>query len=329
MARSPGQRLLLLHIMDYLFERTDETHTVTWAEINSHLENEHELSVERKTLYQYITLLEEYGLDIHRHKMQGYKVVKRTFTLSELQLLIDCIQSSKFITQAKANTITKKLKEQTSYHNRATLERQNYVINRIRNMDDSIFRDVDKIHAAISAKRKIGFRYFTYDLEKEKFYRKKDGYIVSPYALMWNDDNYYLLAYDSEQEKMRHFRVDKMERIRKVDELLDGQDVFQRMNISERKIQQFSMYGGIEERVVLRFTNDLVGVALDRFGKDIPIEPSGEKHFITRVSVEVSPQFYGWLCGLGDRVKIVAPESVAQKMNEHVAKIAALYKEDV
>ena len=333
MAKSFGQRLKLFYLLDYLLENTDENHTVGASEISEHLERKYGIPVERKTIYTDIALLKEYGeaenrtleMDYDTQK-RGYNVFNRDFELYELQLLVDCILSSKFITQQKAKEITDKLKRLTSRHNRQTLERRSYVVNRIRSENDSIFNFVDSIHEAIANDCKITFQYFEYSHEKEKVFKNKAGiYEASPFALMWNDDNYYLVAF--EKNKIKHFRVDKMEKISIIEEMREGKEIFKQLNLEERRIRVFSMFSGKEENVKLRFINNLADVIIDRFGKDIIIMPDDETHSIINVTVETSPTFYGWLCNFGRKIKILSPAHVVENMAKHVAAIASMYQD--
>lgn len=327
MTQSENKRLKLLYLRDYLLENTDENHTVKLTDIINHLQTAHGIEVERKTIYTDFSLLKEYGIEIeYDAQAQGYRIVERVFEPYELQLLVDSVQSSKFITAKIAKEISDKLKKFASKHERKTLDRQNYVPNRIRNMNDSAFYGLNDIHACIANDKRLSFRYFTYTVKKEKSYRKKgEVYVVSPYGLIWNDSNYYLLAF--ERGRMKHFRVDKMDSVTALDEEREGKDAFKALNLSERSSKLFSMYGGKEERVGLRFSNHLTGVVIDRFGKDdISMRPDGEDHFTVNVAVEISPQFFGWLCGLRRGVKIVSPDTVIKEMGEYVSSIAEMYQ---
>lgn len=330
MAHSEDKRKKLLYMLQYLLENTDENHFAKTPDIIEYLENTYSVTVERKTIYTDIKLLQDYGeaIDleiVYDAREKGYKVMQREFELDDLQLLIDSVQSSKFITQRKAKELTDKLKRQTSRHNRPTLDRRAYVANRIRNMNDSAFYGLDNIHAAIAEGIKISFRYFNYNISKEKEYNKK-SYAASPFALLWNEGNYYLLAYEG--GKMKHFRVDKMDNVKLMDEKREGKDTFKALNLSERSTKVFSMYGGKEETVTLRFSNHLTGVVIDRFGKDVGIRPDGDKHFIVHVAVEVSPQFFGWLCGLGKAVRLVSPAPIVEQLRDYVKGIAGMYEAD-
>ena len=171
---------------------------------------------------------------------------------------------------------------------------------------------------------KISFKYFTYDLQKKKKYYKRGAfYKASPYALLWNDDNYYLLAYEG--GKMKHFRVDKMDNIRVDYEKREGKEAFKALKLTDRSLKVFSMFGGTEENVTMHFSNHLTGVVIDRFGRDVMLLPVDEHHFSVSVKVEVSPQFFGWVCGLGKGVRIVSPAAVVEQMGEYVKEIANMY----
>ena len=327
MTGSDDKRKKLLYILQYLLENTDDEHYANVTDIIEHLAVEYDIHVDRKTIYADIKLLREYGeqFDIEiddRKSTKGYRIMSREFELDELQLLIDSVQSSKFITDRKAKVLTDKLKRLTSRHNRRVLDRRAYVANRIRNMNDSVFYFVDNIHAAIADDKKITFRYFTYNAQKEKEYNRK-SYIASPFALLWNDGNYYMMAFES--GKMKYFRVDRMDNVKLTDEKRSGKGENREIILSERSTKVFAMYGGKEERVSLRFSNHLIGVVIDRFGRDIMMIPDGSKHFTVSVVVEISPQFFGWLCGLGKGVKITFPDEVIEQMKKHVDGIAGMY----
>ena len=320
--RSSDQRTKLLHNLEYLLENTDENHFVKNADIQKYLSNRG-IGADQRTVVSDIKTLQDYGYEVeYDYREKAYHIISRDFELYQLQLLIDSVQSSKFIPQKEAKELSSKIKKLASRNDRILLERRNYVANRVRSLNDSVFYHIDDIHSAIADGWKLSFHYFTYDLQKKKRYFK-EHYIVSPYALIWNDDNYYLLAYHAGM--MKHFRVDKMDDIKIVKERREGVEAFKTLKLTERSLKVFSMYGGAEETITLRFSNNLIGVVLDRFGRDIRISPDDDRHFKITVKVEVSPQFYGWLCGLGTGVRIIHPDEVAQKMGEYVRSIAKMY----
>ena len=336
--RKLNQKLKLFRIYDYLLENTDENHTVSRENIKEHLSKTHKIDIERKTIYTDIDLLKEYAeekyeVDVaieYDSKEHGYRVIQKDFEILDLQLLIDCVQSSKSITQKIADEIIKKLKKFASKYELDKLNRQNYVSNRIRVINNSAYYQADAIHMCIREKRKLSFKYFTYTTKKKEsdyeklYYKKGNPYIVSPYALIWEDNKYYLIAYEG--KKLKHFRTDRMDNIKPLDERRKGEEDFERFNLSEYITKMFNMYSGVEERVNLRFHNRLAGVVIDRFGKEIDMKPDGDKHFTISVVVDVSPQFFGWLVGLGVSVKVISPDNVIKAMSDYVSKIADMYK---
>ena len=332
MARSSRQKLKLIYLMDFFLKHTDEQHPATMAQIIAHLAS-HEISAERKSIYDDIEDLRSYGLDIIKSgtekKNTAYYVGERTFEVPELKLLVDSVQSSKFITHKKTATLIKKIETLASVHEAQLLNRQVYVANRIKTMNESIYYNVDEIHNGIAANRKIRFKYFDYGVDKERHFRK-DGnyYVVSPFAMAWDDENYYLVAFDSDAGFIKHFRIDKMTDISTIDEPRDGLEAFDAFDMGVYAKKVFGMFSGTEENVQLRFSNSLVGPAMDRLGRDIFIVPDGPDHFTVRSNVVVSPQFYAWVVGFGDQVQILHPKNVVDGMREHINKVAALYKEE-
>ncbi len=321
--RSNNQRLKLFYLLDYLLKNTDETHTVKVQEIIEHFENYHKIPVEQKTVCSDLHLLDEYGYETqYDGRTRGWRIIVREFDTQELQLLIDSVQASRFITQKKAKELTDKLKAKASRFDRVLLERRCYVPNRVRSMNDKIFYSLDDLHIAIANDWQITFRYFYFTPKKERAYYKKT-YSASPYALLWGDNNYYLLAYES--GKMKHFRVDKMDGIDIVRTKREGKEVFKDMKLNERSLRMFSMFSGKVQKVKIRFSNHLANVVIDRFGRDIVMVPDDEKHFTIHTDIEVSPQFFGWLCGLGRGARILAPAEVVEEMGNYVKGIAEMY----
>lgn len=323
--RSQNQRLKLLYLLDYLLENTDETHTVKVSEIITHFENHHKIPIEQKTVCSDLRLLSEFGYETqYDGRTRGWRIIERDFDTQELQLLIDSVQASRFITQKQAKTLTEKLKKKASRFDRVLLDRRCYVPNRVRSSNDSIFYHLDDLHTAIANDWRISFKYFYFTPKKTRaYYKKGEYYHASPYALLWSDNNYYLLAYES--GKMKHFRVDKMDGIEIVPHKREGKEIFKEMKLSERSLRVFSMFSGKVQKVKIRFSNHLANVVIDRFGKDITMVPEDEKHFTIHTDIEVSPQFYGWLCGLGKGVRVISPPEVVEEMGNYVKGIAEMY----
>ena len=324
MARSERQKLKLFYIRDFLLRNSDEEHPVTMKQIIEHLAG-HDIPAERKGIYSDLEALRDYGMDIVQNA-GNYYVGSRDFELPELKLLVDSVQSSKFITYKKTGALIKKIEELASVYEAQLLNRQVFVTNRIKSMNESIYYNVDEIHAGIARKKKIRFRYFEWNTSKEKVFRHNgDWYRVSPYALTWDDENYYLVAYDSEAGIIKHYRVDKMTDIAVTKEELDGKDVFSSLDMALYSKKVFGMFSGTEKRVKLRVSNNLVGAILDRFGKDVSIVPDGEGHFTVWVSVIVSPQFFSWVNAFGTDAMIVAPDDVVARIREHIRSLNDAY----
>ena len=331
MPRSSNQKLKLLYVMQYLLQETDAEHPAPTGKIVEYL-NAQGIQAERKSIYDDIDALRLFGMDIEQNESKrsgGYYVASRNFELPELKLLVDSVQSSKFITHQKTTTLIKKIEKLASTYEAQLLQRQVYVANRIKTMNESIYYNVDAIHTGISQNKKIQFKYFEYTVQKERKYRK-DGafYVISPFALTWDSENYYLVGYDSEAGIIKHYRVDKMTNISAIEEPRDGMDAYKELDMAVYVRKVFGMFSGTEEVVKLRFTNHLVGAVLDRLGQEVSIIPDGDENFTVSAQVVVSPQFFAWVSGFADEAKIIGPEHVVEQMREHSRKVAAQYEVD-
>ncbi len=328
MAKSPNQKLKIVYLMDFLRSNSDENHPVSIAEMIRHLEG-YGISAERKSLYDDIEALRTYGMDIIQQKGPGggYYLASREFELPELKLLVDSVQASRFITGKKSMALIKKVEALASIYEAGALHRQVYVSNRIKTMNESIYYNVDKIHSAIASDRQINFKYFEYSVTKERSFRKGgQEYAVSPYALTWNNENYYLIAFDSETSQTRHYRVDKMASIRITDKVREGKDVLGGLNMAEYTEKVFGMFSGKAEKVRLSCENHLAGAVIDRFGKDIIIVSTDNERFTITVDVVPSPQFLAWVFGFQGGMKILSPASVVEKMNSLLKESLAMYE---
>jgi len=329
MPKASSQKLKILYVMEYLLRNSDEEHPVSISQIADYLEA-HDIPAQRKSLYDDIEALRKYGLDIiqtNRGKVYGYYIASRDFELPELKLLVDSVQSSKFITRKKTSELIRKIERLASIHDAHLLQRQVYVQNRIKTMNESIYYNVDAIHNGISQNRKIRFKYFDLTVNKERSYRKDGGfYVMSPYALTWDNQNYYLVAFDSDAGIIKHFRVDKMTNISMIDEPRDGQDAYKALDMAEYSKSIFGMFSGEPEPVRLRFSNHMVGAVLDRLGHDIMLIPDGDDHFIVTADVVVSPQFFAWVFGFEDMAQILGPDEVIDQMVNHVKSVMTLYQ---
>ncbi len=331
MAKKGNEKLKLLHIMHILLEQTDEMHGITVKEIADLLEK-HEIFPDRKSIYNDIKVLQEYGLNIEKKREDRtvyYYLKSRLFSLAELKLLVDSVQASKFITTKKSRELINKIEGMVSKHQGKELQRQVYVADRVKAENEKIYENVDKIHFAIARNSQITFQYLQWNLKKE-LEAKHNGrvYEVSPWALGWAEENYYLISFDNTEKIIKHFRVDKMQNVevRRTKRL--GRKEFEHFDMAIYAKKMFGMYGGKEELVTLRCSNETIGIIIDRFGKDILVMKDGEKHFITKVKVSVSNQFFGWIFGLGDRVEIAGPDWVVKGMREELQMLYQIYEKN-
>ncbi len=327
MAKSPNQKLKLLYLFQILTTRSDEDHPFTVQELIGELAR-HDIKAERKSIYDDMEALRNFGLDVQNRKgsSPGWFVGKRDFELPELKLLVDAVQSSRFITQKKSSALIRKLESLASTHQARQLQRQVYVSQRIKVMNESIYYNVDKLHTSIARRNVITFRYFDYDMHRNKVYRR-DGsrYAVSPYGLIWNSENYYLVAYDADNAQMRHYRVDKMTDIIITDQPRQGEEQFPSFDIAAYGQKHFGMFSGDEASVTLLCRRHMAGVILDRFGHDIIMVPQDEEHFSVTLPVVLSPQFYGWLFALEDNVILTAPQWAAETYRQKLAAVSQQY----
>ncbi len=328
MAKSSNQKLKLVYLMKILLEKTDETHSITMSEIIDALQA-YGIGAERKSLYDDLETLRVYGMDIigtQEDRKYYYHVGNRQFELVELKLLVDSVQSAKFITEGKSNELIKKIEGLASQYEASQLHRQVFVNGRVKTMNESIYYNVDRIHTAIAENSRIRFRYFQWNVDKEMELRHNGAvYEVSPWALSWDDENYYLIAYDSIQGIIKHFRVDKMLNIESSGEQREGKQMFKSFNMAAYARKTFGMYGGVEEWVRIKCDNSLAGVMIDRFGKDVSMTRLNEKQFVATVDVAVSRQFMAWVIGLGDGAEIIGPESVVDEMRKEIKRLAGQY----
>lgn len=314
--------------MKELLENSDSEHPLKMDHILAML-SRNDIRGERKSVYDDIKVLRSYGLDIEnrRSKPSGYYIASRDFELAELKLLVDSVQASKFITHRKSTELIKKLEKLTSHFEARQLQRQVFVANRIKTMNESIYQSIDKIHSAISAGVKVRFQYFEWTVSKE-IALKKEGefYQISPWGLVWEDENYYMIGYDGDARIVKHYRVDKMLKLESTDQRREGKEVFEKFDTANYTIKTFGMFGGKEETVQLLCENRMAGVIIDRFGKEIMMHEVKPGFFRAIVNVHVSPQFFGWILGLGDAIRIQAPKKTAEQFCQYLDSIQALYQ---
>jgi len=309
MAKSSNQKLKLIYLKEIFEEHTDKNTFISMEQILFLLEKKGVLA-ERKSIYEDIHVLQDMGMDIELIRNKGYHLASRTFELAELKLLVDAVQASKFITEKKSANLIKKLEGLTSKNNAKELQHSVIMRERIKTMNESVYINVDIIQSAMAKNKKILFKYFEWDINKARHFKKNGGnYTVSPWALTWDDENYYLLAFDSDSDIIKHFRVDKMADIVLSNDMREGNDATSRFDTANYSRKMFGMFGGETKNVKLRCHNSLIGVFIDRFGRNIIISPDGD-FFEVIIEVAISPVFLSWLMQFGKKIEVIAPEDV-------------------
>ena len=317
-----NQKCKILVIRDLLLE-TDEQHPMTVADFIGKL-RERGIEAERKSVADDLLALSDYGMDIEAvavGKRKGYYLASRTFEAAELKMLVDSVQAAKFLSPKKTMRLIKKLAALSSRGEAALLRRQLYISDRGKTDNESVFYNIDAIHGAIGEDREITFVYWQYDLNKKRVPRKNGArYRVSPFALVWDDEFYYLIAYDAEDARIKHYRVDKMNRITVGDTERQGKEAFSAIDMSVYTSRNFSMFAGEEADVTLDCDAGVIGVIVDRFGVDVSVHPNGDR-FTAFVRVAVSEQFFGWVAALGGAVRVVSPEPVRERFLAHLDRV--------
>ena len=323
-----NQKCKILVVRDLLLE-TDEQHPMTVADFIEKL-RARGIAAERKSVADDLLTLSDYGMDIEAvavGKRKGYYLASRTFESAELKMLVDSVQAAKFLSPKKTARLIKKLAALSSRGEAALLRRQLYLSDRGKTDNESVFYNIDAIHEAIGGDREITFVYWQYDLNKKRVPRKSGArYCVSPFALVWDDEFYYLIAYDAEDACIKHYRVDKMTRITVSDSERKGRDAFSAIDMSAYTSRNFSMFAGEEADVVLDCDANLIGVIVDRFGTDVSVHPEGDR-FTAFVRVAVSEQFFGWVAALGGAVRIVSPQPVKERFLTLLDRVKAAQNE--
>ncbi|MCL1805088.1 MAG: WYL domain-containing protein [Clostridiales bacterium] len=359
-----SQKLKLLYLMRLFTEETDEDHPLTMEEIVGRLAAQG-VEAERRSVYEDIRLLQDFGMDIigEKRKRYIYYLANREFELAELKLLVDTVSSARFVTGRKSQQLIRKLSSLTSRHLAGQLRRQVYVSGRVKTFNESIYYNVDAVHRGINENRRISFKYYDYDLGKNQVLRRQgERYLVSPYLLSWDSENYYMVAFHSRYGRLAHFRVDKMtdvwveaEKRHPLTEDLDPVAYCKSV---------FGMFTGEQIRVKVRFASELIGVVIDRFGKDVSVAaearagqggkeaasseadggangresgaddgPKGQSKageadgacFTAYLNVAVSPVFFSWLLQFGPRAQIVEPVAVRERMIAYLRETASEY----
>lgn len=315
-------RLFLL--LKYLWRETDENHYVTIKDIQEHLETEYGISADRKTLYADIAMLESFGLDLDtvKSRQNKYAIISRVFETAEIKLLVDAVQASKFINKSKSKSIINKLALFTNDHQKDIISRQLYVEDLSKSDNSSIIYTIDDIHYAIQHQHKISFNMYEYCLDKSKRLKHYGQvYYVSPYALAWHDDNYYVIGYSDSHKKIVKFRVDRITNCKVTDVFSTKRPAD--FSVSKYFTKVFSMFDGKVIHVSLICANELISSIIDKFGEDVRIVKEDDTHFRVTTEISISPMFFSWVFASGGKMKIASPVEVIDEFNKMLEK----YKE--
>lgn len=331
MGKSESKKLIPLYLQRLFLEKTDNSHYIRMSEILSFLESKG-IFADRRTIYSAISLLNSIDFEVIGVQEKGgykYHHPKRLFDKNELKFLIDSIAGSKFLTEKKSKELINKVKSLGSNYDGLSLNRSVLLDKRIKSMNDKVFKNLDCIYEAVASNRQITFQYLHWNLRRQLVPKTEKIYLVSPYAVSLTDDNYYLIAFDNDSNELRHYRIDKMQSVKTVEHTREGELLFQSFNIVDYSQKTFGMFGGREETVTLEASNSLVGVFIDRFGESANIRPNFDNAntFIVRITVNISPQFFAWLFGLGKDIKIVSPKHIINDFKTMTENILENYPE--
>lgn len=327
MSRGANQKLKLLYLKQFFEEKTDEQHPAVMADILKYLET-HEVEAERKSIGSDLDALEQFGMSVRdedKLRNKKYFLAERDFKPSEVKLILDSVASSKFLSENKSRELMKKLGTLVNEYHRHELNREVKVAGRVKSMNDNATTALDHIHAAIAADKTVRFKYFHYDVNKERqFTHNGEYYEVSPWVVIYDSSFYYLLAYTGDD--IRTFRADRMASVHAGTKERQGKEQFEAFDLGKYMKSTFGMFSGKEEKVEMVFHNSLIDTVIDKFGQEVWLSPVDDDHFKITVPVAVSPQFFGWVFGLGGKVTILGPEKVVKKMKEMLEKVEKRYK---
>lgn len=327
MPKSFNQKMKILYLMKALQERTDRDHPMSVKELIFYLQG-YGISVERKTIYDDIDALRLFGLKIknRRGKISGYYLAEREFKVPELKFLMDAVQSSRFVTQKQSRELLRKLEKLTSTSEARKLQSQTFMEPGIKTLNEEIYNNIEEIYDAISGNQQITFHYYEWTLSRElKQKRNGERYRVSPWKMLWKNENYYLLGLDEKSGIVKHYRVDKMMHVMVEKQKRNGEAIFRDFDMGKFSTGTFGMFGGNEQSVRMEFENRFVGVVLDRFGQDVMLIPRDDEHFSVQARIRVSQQFFGWVAGLGIGAVIVSPENIRKEYISFLKKTIKNY----
>ena len=325
MAKDNCQKIKLLKLIEILQQESDEQHPLRATEICTRLLSLG-ITCDRRTLTKDVTLLNEQGFDVATTMVgheKCYYIEDRSFSISELKILIDAVQASNFITEEKTAKMVEKIAG-LGGSRRAEILKSNLVcFNTRKHSNESIYDNTAQLEEALQIGKKVIFRYFDLDEHGEKVYRRGGHhYVLEPVALVFNEDNYYLVSYSAKHDNTANYRVDRMNDVEIIDEPLSEQALALRKNVSDYTEQVFKMYGGPEENITIQFSNKLIGAVYDKFGESIKMIPIGTDECAATVKVQISATFWGWLFQFGKQMKVISPQSVIEEYKKQLMALA-------
>lgn len=329
MKQEKANKIRLVKILEILRENSDDENYIKSTEIIAILE-QMGIACERKTLYDDIAVLEKFGYEILCQKRVGmpnkYCIDECVFDMPELRILMDAVQAASFITPKKTQVLEDKIAKLAGVHKAKRIKNNIMQFNTTKHTNEGIYYSINEIERAIANNKKISFYYFDYNVDKEKVYREnKELYIENPYATIFKDDNYYLIAYSKKHSDMVHYRIDRMEYVKVEEEDFEIPERFKNFDITEHRRQVFGMFGGEEMQVCIEIVPKLINVIMDKFGADVNFRKVANGNVQFSVNIQNSPQFRGWCCSFGDELKIVAPEEMKEKLKEHINLVLKNY----
>ena len=318
------RKIKLLKLLELLRQDTDEQHPMTTSQLCSRL-GDMGIVCDRRTLSKDIALLNEMGyeiLDTNVHHEKGYYVEDRSFSIPELKILMDAVQGASFITEKKTAELLEKIAVLGGSHRAEILKGNTVKFKTTKHSNEQIFYNVDALERAIDLQKKVLFRYFDLNEHCQKVYRR-DGhrYVVEPIALIFNEDNYYLLCYSSRHEKTSTYRLDRMEAVSLLDEPITETAMNIKNEISQYTEQVFKMYAGEAVDIVIEFKDSLIGVVFDKFGEDTKMMRCGADKCVATVKVQISPVFWGWLFQFAGEMKLLSPENLTEEYKQRAKRI--------
>jgi len=359
--KKPNQRMQHLLVLQYLLEHTDENHFVSAETIITHLKDTCDIYSERRSIFKdireiniaYAMIEEDLSYSeaveflnecpdlstVRYKKKNGYYVARRPLDVSDARLIVECLHTARFVTELNTQNITEDIGKLLSENQRGRIKHDAFAIKRTKTDNQKLFDNIDTIYSAMAKQKdgkthepeKIRFKYLKCTIQnlKQKVERRHgDDYVVSPHAIMISEGNYYLLGIDDKLKKLRTYRIDRMSKVKLTAETrVDSAETYNLKEYLETYSQRvFSMYGGKRETVRIRFTIDLLDTIYDRFENYASYFTDDEKHFTVSVTVEISPTFFGWLCGFGNKAKLIAPSHVIEQFTKHIEKISGMYQ---